>query len=472
MPIQTRLIIGKGKKLLNPETSFDAIYIHNIDSLFQYDLTTNIYRSKRSVIKNSAYLKSRILLHKCNDLAQKINIWLNKKDFDVNKILSKTKIIIFNEKLKKRISFLQKHLPDHKFISIEELNISSSDSRKKHIFIAWDDSPLIFKGQFEPKENILALERFHDQIVKLVCHGFSEFTFGLTHNKIKTKDNIYNFRRYSFGQRPLQGNLKSNIKKQIKLLNEGQHVTIKSTLFDFIDKHDGETAVILGNGPSLNDVPVKLFNGKTVFGSNQVYLADEKIKQQIDYWFISDRLQMERYADDFAFKLKDWGVRKFVPSSYANILKFDSNTTSVFSHSFENPDGLFSFDENIIYTGKTVIFVMCQAAAIMGFKKIIIVGMDHNYSLKQVVGKKTVGGGSSKIEFFSQNEAYSQTHFSKEYSSNRIFHMPNYDAIADRMRSATVNLNEHGIEIVNATPNTKLTTVPRVKTEDLINPSD
>ena len=36
--------------------------------------------------------------------------------------------------------------------------------------------------------------------------------------------------------------------------------------------------------------------------------------------------------------------------------------------------------------------------------------------------------------------------------------MPDYDAIAERMKRATEVLTDHGIEIVNATPNTKLTT--------------
>lgn len=457
--------------MTNPITSYDAIYVHNLDTIFDYvtpDLQILVNRNMK--VKNNAYRKTRKFIHGYTTIVQKIKDTFSPPRFDIGHIFSQKPLIILNERLENRLDILKKTFPEHEFICVNELKQIDPQKRAKTVFIPWDHSTLVYKGHFQEKTNITSLERIHPEINALVAAGFVHFTVGTVSNKIQVHDNILVIPRYDL-QRSLQGNLKPNTKHQNTILAKGLRFTINTTLLDFVDKHRGETAVILGNGPSLADVPAKLLDGKTVFGANQIYLIDDAIKKHIDYWFISDRLQMEKYADDFAEKLHDWPVRKFIPSSYIDVLKFDTETTSVFNHSFENPDNVFSVDQTILYTGKTVIFVMCQAAAAMGFKRIIIVGMDHNYHLKDdaktgVIHNKHI---NNVTETFTQASASSHTHFSGKYSENRVFHMPNYDAIAERMKLATETLTEHGIEIVNATPNTQLKTVPTASITDFIN---
>ena len=456
--------------MTNPYTPFDAVYVHNLDIIFNYvvpDLKITVNGNLE--VKNHAYKSTRKVLRRLQNFAQKFKGNLSAPQYDIGTIFANKPLVILNAKLENRLDILRKTFPEHDFICVNELSDIEQPKRAKNIFIPWDDSTFIFKGHFEDGVNITSLERIHDQVNALVGAGFIDFTIGSVRNKINVDNHILVIPRYDLN-RTLQGNLKADLNHQNRVMSRGLHFTIKSTLQDFVDKHSGETAVILGNGPSLADVPPDLLNGKTVFGANQIYLVDEAIKKHIDYWFISDRLQMEKYADDFADKLNGWPVRKFIPSSYVDVLKFDTDTTSVFNHSFENPHSLFSIDQSVIYTGKTVIFVMCQAAAAMGFKKIIIVGMDHNYDLKNDAGSKVIRSKHIKTvtETFTQDNANSKTHFSEQYSDNRVFHMPNYDAIAERMKRATEVLTDQNIKIVNATPNSKLTTVPTAPITDFI----
>ena len=454
----------------NLRAPFDAIYVHNLDIIFNYVVPDlNLTVNGNLEIKNHAYKKTRKVLRLLQNFARKLKRNLSGPQYDVGAIFAAKPLVILNTKLENRTDILRRTFPEHDFICVNELSAIEQSKRAKNIFIPWDDSTLIFKGHFEDALNITSLERIHDQVNALVSAGFVDFTVGSESNKNNVDDTIIVHPRKDL-KKTLQGNMKANLNHQRRILSQGLHFTIKSTLEDFVDKHSGETAVILGNGPSLADVPPELLNGKTVFGANQIYLINDTIKDHIDYWFISDRIQMEKYGDDFADKLNGWPVRKFIPSSYVDVLKFDRDTTSVFNHSFENPHSLFSVDPSVIYTGKTVIFVMCQAAAAMGFKKIIIVGMDHNYDLKNDAGSEVIHSKHIKTvtETYTQANANSKTHFSEQYSENRVFHMPDYDAIAERMKRATEVLTDHGIEIVNATPNTKLTTVPTAPITDFI----
>ena len=39
-------------------------------------------------------------------------------------------------------------------------------------------------------------------------------------------------------------------------------------------KHKGETGLIIGNGPSLKDVPIEFLHKYPTFGTNRIYLMD------------------------------------------------------------------------------------------------------------------------------------------------------------------------------------------------------
>ena len=43
---------------------------------------------------------------------------------------------------------------------------------------------------------------------------------------------------------------------------------------DLADKHRGETCLIIGNGPSLNDVPLEFLHKYPSFGTNRIYLKE------------------------------------------------------------------------------------------------------------------------------------------------------------------------------------------------------
>ena len=40
------------------------------------------------------------------------------------------------------------------------------------------------------------------------------------------------------------------------------------------NRHKGDTALVIGNGPSLNDVPLEFLTRYKSFGTNRIYLLD------------------------------------------------------------------------------------------------------------------------------------------------------------------------------------------------------
>src|SRR5688572_12873941 len=58
---------------------------------------------------------------------------------------------------------------------------------------------------------------------------------------------------------------------------------------DFKDKHKGETAVIVGNGPSLNDVSLEDLAAKYItFGANKIY----DLPFEPTYWACGDSVML------------------------------------------------------------------------------------------------------------------------------------------------------------------------------------
>ena len=54
------------------------------------------------------------------------------------------------------------------------------------------------------------------------------------------------------------------------------------------DRHVGETAVIIGNGPSLNDTELEMLTDVPTFGVNAIFLAAERFPKPITYYVVED----------------------------------------------------------------------------------------------------------------------------------------------------------------------------------------
>lgn len=153
-------------------------------------------------------------------------------------------------------------------------------------------------------------------------------------------------------------------------------------------KHKGETCLIIGNGPSLNKVPLEFLKKYPSFGTNRIYLLDGF---QPTYYVSVNPLVIEQSIE----RINELGSVKFLPSRFAH-----GNTLPLVSH--YSPS--FSMNPRVyIYEGYTVTYVCMQLAYFMDFDTVLLVGVDHRFEFR----------GSPNEEVVSDRP--DPNHFSKDY---------------------------------------------------------
>jgi hypothetical protein len=256
---------------------------------------------------------------------------------------------------------------------------------------------------------------------------------------------------------------------------------IPHLLDDFVDIHKNQRAFIVGNGPSLNQIDMSKLVGEITFGSNRSYLGYDKWHYHFTYWGIVDRLQIEHYQYEYEDKVPD-EIIKFFPFQYLPLFNFE-NACPV-PHKFGTKPGQpqFSLSPDMLYLGWSVSFFLIQIAAIMSCNPIILVGMDHNYSLDQrkigmIDGNRWYdrnaftrslinrlqrlnrkGNPPQSTQTWKASDASQATHFDERYTQgeDKLFVPPRPVYAEQAYAHARKVTEEHGIQILNATPGSKL----------------
>jgi hypothetical protein len=198
--------------------------------------------------------------------------------------------------------------------------------------------------------------------------------------------------------------------------------------------HEGQTGVIIGNGPSLRSVDRQLLYDHFTFGTNRCYLPGGYIP---DYYCVVNNLLIEQFHKEIA-AIGGPCREKFVKMQYANLIPGSRPIRSITPHVFStNPaDGL--------YEGYTVSYVCMQLAYWMGFSAILLVGCDHNYKQKGKPNERQ------------KMEADDNNHFSKEYFKGAEWNLADTARMEEAYGFAREAYEKVGKRIINLTPNTKL----------------
>ena len=239
------------------------------------------------------------------------------------------------------------------------------------------------------------------------------------------------------------------------------------------DKKKFNKCIILGNGPSLKNVDFSLLKNCTIFGSNRCYLGFNEWGRPVDYWFCTDRMQIELYHKEYLENIPN-DVIKFFPVDYSTFI--NGENVIFFNQSYKIQNGFkFSNDPSIFYPGYTVTYSILQAAVMMGYKKIFMLGMDHNYPVKRGFNKFLESGTiSSRIflklirrlppiiqqrlnpQTWTSKSSTSDTHFSSNYTKGNQFVIPRVELMDKAFNFSRKWCDTHGIEVYNCTPDSKL----------------
>lgn len=198
---------------------------------------------------------------------------------------------------------------------------------------------------------------------------------------------------------------------------------------ELYNKHEGETCLIIGNGPSLRNVPLAFLQKYLSFGTNRIYLLDGFTPT---YYCSVNPLVIQQFITDIA----QIDAPKFLPESYC----FDDTCLPLRSSGI----AVFSRDASQwIYEGHTVTFVCMQIAWYMGFKNVLLVGVDHSYKFEGNPNEQRVLDGNDP------------NHFHPDYFKGKQWNNPDLQRSEHAYKLARTIYESDGRRIINLTPGTK-----------------
>lgn len=211
------------------------------------------------------------------------------------------------------------------------------------------------------------------------------------------------------------------------------------------DIHKGERCFIIGTGPSLRMEDLEMIKGEYSFSVNSIVLSFEDTSWRPTYYAIGDSFGYE--------KLKDAIREANMPTIFCGVsnkimtpkmdVDFIPYPVNLLDHGKMLTEHLNAFSGDsfkVAYDGHSITYTTMELAVYMGFKEIILLGIDCDYS-KAVNHVKA---------------------YSVQGDVNAAYLMRESYKVAERYT------REHGVKILNATRNAKLDVFEKVNLEEIL----
>lgn len=223
---------------------------------------------------------------------------------------------------------------------------------------------------------------------------------------------------------------------------------------------EGEAAFLIGNGPSLcpEDLTIIHNNGIKSFASNRIYNTYDKTHWRTDFLVSEDEFVLKEIQDNIS---KMDCKYKFIPIHLNWYKGISIENATYFYQSFYKAGDQKKFSDDIsheIVCRGTVITTCAQIAIYMGFKKLYLIGVDHNFSRMTDKDGNLIIDNTVKDHYGVEKNA--------DENTKGIFNIDNATlAFMDLKEFA----EERGVEIYNATRGGKLEVFERVDFDTLFN---
>lgn len=243
-------------------------------------------------------------------------------------------------------------------------------------------------------------------------------------------------------------------------LKQYQNSAESKRLSCFKDRYKGESCYIIGNGPSLKVSDLDKLKDCYTFAANRIFTLFDKTSWRPTFYTCVDHESYKLFGNEIQninaksifldYKGKKYFSKVKEPKIY---YIFHYEPFKIKKWELSNP--IISEDiTKMVSASNTVTFVSIQLAIYMGFKKIYLIGVDHQYA-KQVLRDGTV------IE--NKNiKTYADGIPDSGISYQCI------DATTNAYEVAKKYCDNHDIEILNATRGGKLEVFPRIIFEETL----
>jgi hypothetical protein len=220
----------------------------------------------------------------------------------------------------------------------------------------------------------------------------------------------------------------------------------RERMYEMKDRHRGERCFIIGNGPSLKHMDLSRLQNEFTFGMNRIYLVFPELGYNTTYFVSINDLVIEQCADEIAAL----PVPKFIAWHANRHFKRLPEDMIFLYTTYTGPQ--FAYDlTRRVWEGATVTNVTLQLAFYMGFKQVILIGVDHNFTSKGDANKTVVSDGDDP------------NHFDPRYFGEGFrWQLPDLDTSEIGYSMACKAYEQAGRQVLDATVSGKLTVFPKV----------
>jgi len=218
----------------------------------------------------------------------------------------------------------------------------------------------------------------------------------------------------------------------------------------FKDLHRGERCFIIGNGPSLKNTDLTRLIRENTFGMNRFYLAFPELGFTTTYYLSMNELVIEQCAEDIRAlpipKFLSWHSHKHIQPTGSMQFLYSTYIAPKFARDVRGR----------LWEGATVTYVALQLAYFMGFKQVILIGVDHNFTTQGKPNTTVVSQGDDPNHFH-------PGYFGKGFR----WQLPDLETSERAYRMAREAYAKDGREVLDATVGGKLTVFPKVEYNSL-----
>ena len=243
-----------------------------------------------------------------------------------------------------------------------------------------------------------------------------------------------------------------------RIISEFKNTKYAKKLRQFKSIHNGELCFIIGNGPSLIAEDLSLIAEKNItsFAFNRIYFMFDKTWWRPTYYASQD----EKMLKNCTKEVNEMELQyKFIPLNLHYYYDISIDNALYFKMASSDTDSIHLSDDISEWVGNsnTVAITAMQLAAYMGFKKIYLIGVDHNFSTYV----------NDKGEIVNDNTV--KDYFTDEYNKDKAeLYIPDIGKSTRDFIVAKKFCDERNIEVYNATRGGKLEVFPRVDFDELM----
>lgn len=232
-------------------------------------------------------------------------------------------------------------------------------------------------------------------------------------------------------------NIRYRIKQELRYRQ--WHSKYAASLERFRNLHAGKDCFIIGNGPSLNQMDLTRLADHYTIGLNKIYLIRKRVDLHLSYLVAVNRLVIEQSESVY----RDFDAPIFVSYGKSDpSLHREEHIHPIFSEGGQQ--WYFGQPDQRIFEGMTVTYVALQMAYFMGFERVFLIGVDHNFVQTGKPHEEQQMGDSDP------------NHFDPDYFAGQQWHLADLKGSEVSYQMADYHFRKNKRMIYDATLNGKL----------------